>query len=150
MGIIGNDRNANTLPAQCGPRFLYICCVNRGNTAPKIYRSTPFAARAVLSTSVTNAGFRKTEGSPDAAAPLWYISTRNVMVERNRVKAPRPNGIPAATKAAQCPPRCGSQAYLCELAGELGLRGLDILPEQSRGQKNAANHGGIQSMLRSR
>lgn len=46
IGISGSDRKANTLPAQFTPSFSYIWMVNKGNTAPSIYRSMPFAASA--------------------------------------------------------------------------------------------------------
>jgi hypothetical protein len=111
IGIIGNERNAKTLPAQCGPRLRYICVVNRGKTAPRMYRSIPFAARAQRC-QLTDLCMRFSRVLPDAAAPLWYTSTRYVIVDKNKVKAPNPKGIPAATRAAQWPPLCGSQAYL--------------------------------------
>jgi hypothetical protein len=48
MGSSKTERNANTLPAQCIPRFWYIWSVNNGNTAPNRYLIAPFAARAMM------------------------------------------------------------------------------------------------------
>jgi len=40
--------NAKMLPAQCGPSDWYIGMVKSGKTAPSEYRSTPFAAIAIV------------------------------------------------------------------------------------------------------
>lgn len=48
MGRSARDRKPNTLPAQWMPSFSYMGVVNRRNTAPRRYRTDPFAAIPVL------------------------------------------------------------------------------------------------------